>query len=49
MTKHCKGCVYHNKGKTGNKHEDWCCWHSTVAKKAKSICILQGTKKIRGK
>jgi hypothetical protein len=47
MTKHCKGCVYHNIGKRGTKHEDWCTRHSNFAKKARSICILQGTKKLR--
>jgi hypothetical protein len=36
----------HNKGKAGTRHEDWCCAHGTVAKNAKSICILQGSKRI---
>jgi hypothetical protein len=45
MTKHCKGCVYHNSGKLNTKYADWCCFHSTGAKKAKSICILQNSKK----
>lgn len=47
MTKHCKGCVYHSVGQRRTKYEDWCCLHSNVAKKARSICILQGTKKLR--
>jgi hypothetical protein len=47
MTKHCKGCVYHNSGKLNTKYADWCCFHSTGAKKAKSICILQNSKKIK--
>ena len=47
MTKHCKDCVHHNIGKRGTKYEDWCCRHSTVANKARSICILQGSKKPR--
>ncbi len=42
MTKHCKGCKYHHVGV--GKRSDWCTWHSTVARKAKSICIIQGTK-----
>lgn len=43
---HCKNCVMHNKGKAGTRYEDWCCAHGTVAKNAKSICILQGSKRI---
>ncbi len=42
---HCKNCVKHSKGQAGTRHEDWCCAHGTVAKKAKSICILQGSKR----
>lgn len=48
MTKHCKKCVHHNVGMAGTKYEDWCCKHSTIARKAKSICILQGSKKLKG-
>ena len=47
MTKHCKGCVHHNTGRIGTKYEDWCCKHSNRAKRAKSICILQGSKKLK--
>jgi hypothetical protein len=47
MTTHCKGCLFHHKGKAGTKAADWCCYHSTVASKARSICILQGSKKVR--
>ena len=47
MTKHCKNCVHHSVGKAGKRYEDWCGYHSTIAKKARSICILQGTKKLR--
>lgn len=46
MTKHCKGCVHHNVGARG-RYLDWCCLHSTVARKAKSVCIIQGTKKVK--
>jgi len=46
VTPHCKGCVYHNKGATGTRYADWCTRHSTVAKKARSVCILQGTKEV---
>ena len=41
---HCKGCVKHNKGQAGTRYEDWCCAHGNTAKKARSICILQGSK-----
>ena len=47
MTPHCKGCVYHNKGMAGTKYADWCCAHSNIAKRARSICLLRGTKKER--
>ena len=47
MTKHCKDCVHHSKGREGTKYADWCCHHSTIARKAKSICILQNSKKVK--
>jgi hypothetical protein len=47
MTPHCKGCVHHNVGKSGTRYADWCCKHSNIAKKARSICIAQGTKKLK--
>lgn len=45
--KHCKGCVYcHIRYGGGIKPDrEWCGNHSTFTKKAKSICILQGSKK----
>ena len=46
MTKYCKSCVYHNKGKVGTRYADWCCRHSTVARKATSICKLQNTRRV---
>ena len=49
MSKHCKGCVYHNKGKAGTRYEDWCCFHSNIVKKARSLCILRGSKKEKDK
>ena len=48
MTKHCKGCTFHNKGMKGTRYEDWCTLHSNICRKAKSICILQGSKKTVG-
>ena len=48
MNKYCKGCLHHNKGKQNTKYADWCCRHSTTAKNARSICIIQGSKEVKG-
>ena len=50
MNKHCKGCLYHNKGKAGSKYEEgWCIVHSNIVRKARSLCILRGSKKEKDK
>ena len=49
MSNHCKGCIYLNKGNAGTagtKYADgWCVVHSNIVRKARSLCILRGSKK----
>ena len=47
--KHCKGCLFYNHGASGkqkSKYRYWCIKYSTIACKAKSICILQKGKRV---